>query len=69
MPVAVVRELEVVQVDERERQRFLAARRDCNCARKLVLERAMIAEIRQRIAGGAFDDQAVPAGEDLPPSA
>ena len=61
--VTVVDKLEVVEIHQRHRERLGSAHRVGDGHVELLLERAVVTEIRQRIARGAFHDAAVPLGE------
>ena len=63
MALRVVGELEVVEIDERDGARATLAGRERQRTLELLLERAVVAELGQRIQRGALDRTPVPARE------
>ena len=65
--MAVVEELEVVDVEEDERERLLVARRRVHRAGELVLEDAMVRQVGQAVARRTLERDAV-AAQQRPPA-
>ena len=66
MPVAVVDELEVVDVQQRQSEGVLIARGGRDGPRELVLEGPLVGKVGQTIAGGSLQDHAMIAHRSPP---